>query len=130
MFFRLSHQLFSRRGAARSTFFFDRNEEKGIERLALGGGSNCGLYTIYREEVEGREIYGEGQWVLLKKLIEERKPSTIAIDISHTRAFWDGLSAGEREKLETTLGPVITAPGGVRLELVDICTTEDDDSAP
>jgi Xaa-Pro aminopeptidase len=85
--------------------FFDRGEEKGIERLALGGGSNAGLYTVYRDpEVEGREIYGEGQWVLLKKLIEERKPSTIAINTSHTHAFSDGLSAGEREKLESTLG--------------------------
>jgi Xaa-Pro aminopeptidase len=86
--------------------FFDRGEEKGIERLALGGGSNGGLYTVYRDpEVEGREIYGEGQWVLLKKLIEERRPSTIALNISHTHAFSDGLSAGEREKLESTLGP-------------------------
>lgn len=86
--------------------FFDLGSEKGIERLALGGGSNGGLYTVYRDpEAEGREIYGEGQWVLLKKLIEERKPSTIAIDISHTHAFSDGLSAGEREKLESTLGP-------------------------
>ena len=86
--------------------FFDRGEEKGIERLALGGGSNGGLYTVYRDpEVEGREIYGEGQWVLLRKLIEERKPSTIAINISHTHAFSDGLSAGEREKLESSLGP-------------------------
>jgi Xaa-Pro aminopeptidase len=86
--------------------FFDRGEEKGIERLALGGGSNGGLYNVYRDpEVEGREIYGEGQWVLLRKLIEERRPSTIAIDISHTHAFSDGLSAGEREKLESTLGP-------------------------
>ncbi|HWC78159.1 MAG TPA: Xaa-Pro aminopeptidase, partial [Blastocatellia bacterium] len=86
--------------------FFDRGEEKGVERLALGGGSNGGLYTVYRDpEVEGREIYGEGQWVLLKKLIEDRKPANIAINISHTHAFSDGLSAGEREKLESTLGP-------------------------
>ncbi len=86
--------------------FFDRGEEKGIERLALGGGSNGGLYTVYRDpEVEGREIYGEGQWALLKKLIEERRPSTIALNISHTHAFSDGLSAGEREKLDSTLGP-------------------------
>src|SRR5258706_2779836 len=86
--------------------FFDRGEEKGIERLALGGGSNGGLYTVYRDpEVEGREIYGEGQWVLIKKLIEERKPSTIAVNISHTHAFSDGLSAGEREEFESTLGP-------------------------
>lgn len=86
--------------------FFDRGEEKGVERLALGGGSNGGLYTVYRDpEAEGHEIYGEGQWVLLKKLIEERKPATIAINISHTHAFSDGLSSGEREKLESTLGP-------------------------
>jgi Xaa-Pro aminopeptidase len=86
--------------------FFDRGEDRGVERLALGGGSNGGLYTVYRDpEVAGREIYGEGQWVLLRKLIEERKPATIAVNISHTHAFADGLSAGEREKLETTLGP-------------------------
>src|SRR6266496_5488387 len=53
--------------------FFDRGEEKGIERLALGGGSNGGLYTVYRDpNAENREIYGESQWTLLKKLIEER----------------------------------------------------------
>jgi Xaa-Pro aminopeptidase len=86
--------------------FFDRGEERGVERLALGGGSQGGLYTVYRDpEVENREIYGEGQWLLLRKLIEERKPATIAVNISHTHAFADGLSAGEREKLETTLTP-------------------------
>lgn len=86
--------------------FHDRGDEKGIERLALGGGSNGGLYTVYRDpEVEGREIYGEGQWALLRKLIDERKPASIAVNVSHTHAFSDGLSASEREKLEATLGP-------------------------
>lgn len=85
--------------------FYDRGDEQGVERLALGGGSNGGLYTVYRDpEVENREIYGEGQWVLLKKLIEERKPATIGLNISHTHAFADGLSSGEREKLESVLG--------------------------
>ncbi len=85
--------------------FFDRGPEQGIERLALGGGSNGGLYQVYRDpEVEGRELYGEGQWALLRKLIEQRNPATIAVNISHTHAFSDGLSAGEREKLETVLG--------------------------
>jgi hypothetical protein len=85
--------------------FHDRGGEKGMERLAIGGGSNGGLYTVYRDpEVENREIYGEGQWVLLKKLIAERNPQQIAINISSTHAFSDGLSAGEREKLEAALG--------------------------
>ena len=35
--------------------FYDRGEEKGIERLALGGGSNGGLYTVYRD-TSGAEV--------------------------------------------------------------------------
>jgi len=85
--------------------FFDRGEE-GIERLALGGGSNGGLYTVYRDpELEGRELWGQSQWVLLRRLIEQRNPRNIAVNISHTHAFSDGLSAGEREQLEQALGP-------------------------
>ncbi len=86
--------------------FFDRGDEKGLERLALGGGSNGGLYTVYRDpDSPNREIYGDAQWTVLRKLVEERKPSTIAVNISHTHAFADGLSAGERDKLEDALGP-------------------------
>ncbi len=86
--------------------FFDRGEEKGVERLALGGGANGGLYTVYRDpEMEKRELWGQAQWVMLRKLIEERNPATIAVDISRTHAFSDGLSAGEREALEDALGP-------------------------
>jgi len=85
--------------------FFDRGEKDGIERLALGGGAQGGLYTVYRDpEVENRELWGQGQWALLRKLIEERQPKTIAIDISHTHAFSDGLSAGEYEQLTDALG--------------------------
>ncbi len=105
--------------------FHDRGLEKGVEMLALGGGSNGGLYTVYRDpEVEGREVYGEGQWVLLRKLIDERKPATIAINISHTHAFSDGLSSGEREKLEAALGAEnlrrVVRAENLALELVSI----------
>ncbi len=86
--------------------FFDRGGDKGIERLALGGGTNGGLYELYRDpDNEGREIMGESQWQTLRKVIEQRKPSTIAINVSHTHAFSDGLSSGEREQLEAALGP-------------------------
>jgi Xaa-Pro aminopeptidase len=85
--------------------FYDPGQGKPLERLALGGNSQGGLYTVYRDpEVENREIYGEGQWALLRKLIKERNPSNIAVNNSETHAFSDGLSAGEREKLEATLG--------------------------
>ena len=42
--------------------------------------------------VESRELWGQGQWALLRKLVEERKPPRIAINISQTHAFSDGLS--------------------------------------
>lgn len=85
--------------------FFDRGEKDGVERLALGGGGQNGLYTVYRDsEVENRELWGQGQWALLRKLIEDRQPKTIAINISHTHAFSDGLSAGEYEQLADALG--------------------------
>jgi Xaa-Pro aminopeptidase len=86
--------------------FNDLGAEKGVERLALGGGSNGGLYQVYRDpELEGRELWGQAQWVLLRKLVDDRRPATIGLDISQTHAFADGLSAGEREQLEAALGP-------------------------
>src|SRR5213083_2906764 len=90
--------------------FFDRGPDRGVERLALGGTSQGGLYEAYhaREAIDpsiGRrpELVGQEQWDLLRKVIEDRDPQTIAVDISHTHAFSDGLSAGEWEQLEAVL---------------------------
>ena len=86
--------------------FYDRGEAQGVERLALGGGSNGGLYNVYRDTSgEGKEIYMDGQWKLLRKLVDERQPATIGVNISQTHAFSDGLSAGEWEQLQQALGP-------------------------
>lgn len=86
--------------------FNDRGPEKGVERLALGGGGNGGLYEVYRDPaLESRELWGNAQWATLRKLVDDRKPATIGVNVSHTHAFSDGLSAGEREQLETALGP-------------------------
>jgi Xaa-Pro aminopeptidase len=108
--------------------FFDRGPERGVERLALGGGSNGGLYTVFRDpQVESRELWGQGQWALLRKAVDDRKPSTIALNISHTHAFADGLSAGEREQIETALGPWtsrIVRAENLPLEYLSIRVTE------
>lgn len=85
--------------------FFDRGEKEGVERLALGGGAQGGAYTVYRDpEVENRELWGNGQWALLRKLIDERNPLSIGVNISSTHAFSDGLSASEWEALQKVLG--------------------------
>ncbi len=86
--------------------FHDQGPDKGVARLALGGGSNGGLYQVYRDpNVENRELWGQGQWALLRKLLDEKKPQSIAINISRMHAFSDGLSAGEKQSLEEAIGP-------------------------
>lgn len=95
--------------------FCDRGQERGVERIAIGGTSQGGLYRIVRDPDarEGAagarrrlaEPFGREQWRLLPPLVEECAPGTIAVNISRDHAFGDGLSAGEWEALRETLGP-------------------------
>lgn len=100
--------------------FYDRGPGKIVERLALGGGSNGGLYDSLRDaQHPDRELYFQVQLDALRKVVEERDPAAIAVDISATHAFSDGLSSGERETLEAALGPRWTARF-VRAELLPV----------
>jgi len=92
--------------------FTDRGPERGVERLALGGSAQGGLYqaVFARDTVDPTtrrrpELMGQGQWDLLRQVVEARDPESIALDISHTFAFSDGLSAGEMEQLQAALPP-------------------------
>ncbi|MGH7530885.1 MAG: M24 family metallopeptidase, partial [Gemmatimonadales bacterium] len=92
--------------------FHDRGPGAAVERLALGGGTQGDLYQAYvaRDTVDpsiGRrpELVGQGQWDLLARLVRERNPRRIAVNISHAHAFSDGLSAGEWEQLQQALPP-------------------------
>ncbi len=83
-----------------------------VERIALGGTSQGGLYTAARSTraitggVPGRqaELWGDEQWLALKDVIEARNPRTIGINVSRVFAFSDGLSAGELEGMSEALG--------------------------
>ncbi len=93
--------------------FHDRGAERGVERIAIGGSSQGGLYEVVRDPaaaegaagVERRraEPFGPEQWRLLTPIVAERDPATIAVDISATHAFSDGLTAGEWEALRAAL---------------------------
>jgi len=90
--------------------FFDRGPDKGVERLALGGTSQGGLFQAVRatkmtERGVQAELWGDAQWQVLKGVIAERRPRTIGINISRTFAFADGLSSGEYEAMREALGP-------------------------
>jgi hypothetical protein len=88
-----------------------------IERIALGGTSQGGLYEAVRStravtaDVGGRqaELWGDAQWLVLKDVVEQRNPSVIGINVSRTFAFSDGLTAGEYEGMSEALGTAWTA---------------------
>jgi Xaa-Pro aminopeptidase len=93
--------------------FWDRGPQTGVERIALGGSSQGGVYRAVRSTrrveaaVAGRqaELWGDQQWEVLKEVIDTRKPKVIGVNISRTFAFADGLSAGEYEGMRRALGP-------------------------
>ena len=106
--------------------FFDKCAAEGrtdpgdgacVERIALGGTSQGGLYEAVRSAravdaaVGGRqaELWGDAQWQVLKDVIEARNPKVIGVNISRVFAFNDGLSAGELEGMSEALGSAWTA---------------------
>ncbi len=90
--------------------FYDRGPGQELERIALGGGSQGGVFEAYRStrpspRDEQAELVGDEQWRLLLELVEDRDPSTIAVNVDENWAFADGLGAGEWEALQRALGP-------------------------
>ncbi len=118
--------------------FFDKCAAAGtppaascIERIALGGTSQGGVFEARRsvkkaagDVGQGRqaELWGDEQWQLLKTVIEERKPRAIGIDRSTVFAFTDGLSSGELAGMSAALGERWTSrfrdAEGLPLELI------------
>lgn len=88
-----------------------------VERIALGGTSQGGVFDARTSAkaitaaVGGRqaELWGDEQWLLLKQVVEERKPKVIGIDRSTTFAFSDGLSSGELQGMSEALGQTWTS---------------------
>jgi hypothetical protein len=98
----------------RTIYAFCDRGDLGVERIAIGGTTQGGLYTVVRDpnaqigtagaQRRAAEPYGPEQWQLLTPVVERCDPETIQVDISQTHAFSDGLSAGEWEQLESALG--------------------------
>ncbi len=90
--------------------FFDRGPGQELERLALGGGSQGGVFEAYQSSRpsprgDQAELVGDEQWRLLRELVEDRDPEVIALNMDEDWAFADGLGAGEWEALQRALGP-------------------------
>jgi Xaa-Pro aminopeptidase len=93
--------------------FFDQGPGRGIERLALGGSSQGGVFTVLRADgigaagarVARAELWGDEQWQLLRRIVDQRNPRRIAVNTSRVFAFADGLTVGERDAMFDVLGP-------------------------
>jgi Xaa-Pro aminopeptidase len=95
--------------------FHDRGPERGIERIAIGGTSQGGLYRVVRDADAAvgtagasrrqAEPFGPDQWRLLGPVVEACDPRTIQVNVSATHAFSDGLTVGEWEALREALPP-------------------------
>ena len=84
-----------------------------VQRIALGGTSQGGVFEARRSAKQaaadvGRgqqaELWGDEQWQALKSVIEERNPRVIGINRSTVFAFSDGLTSGELQGMSAALG--------------------------
>ena len=93
----------------RSIYVITRRDDGTLERLALGGTSQGGVFEAFRStrpaptEATG-ELVGSEQWSLLRELVEDRDPENIVLNIDPVWAFSDGLHSGEAEALLDALG--------------------------
>ena len=93
----------------RSIYVITRRDDGTLERLALGGTSQGGVFEAFRSTrpaptQETGELVGNEQWNLLRELVEDRDPENIVLNIDPVWAFSDGLHAGEAEALLDALG--------------------------
>ncbi len=118
--------------------FFDKCAAAGttpaptcLERIALGGSSQGGVFEARRSMTKAAgdvgqgqqaELWGDEQWQALKTVIEERKPRVLGINRSTVFAFSDGLSSGELQGMSAALGETWTSKfknaEGLPLELI------------
>ncbi len=104
--------------------FHDRGPDDGVDRIALGGSSQGGVYeavrgTLVTEDGRREELTGENQWNALATFVRELNPRNIAVNMSDVHAFSDGLTAAEWEQMREALGPDLTARV-VRAELLPL----------
>jgi hypothetical protein len=92
----------------------------GVDRIALGGSSQGGVFQAVRSTqaaagpagssvARNAELWGDEQWQVLKKLIDDRQPKSITLNTSTVFAFADGLSSGEMEGMKKAIGPQWTS---------------------
>jgi Xaa-Pro aminopeptidase len=78
--------------------FFDRGGDRGVERISVGRFDYDGIYALTR-------THNDAQWEGLRKVVEERDPRVIGLNMSEAWNHADGLTANERDNVLEALGP-------------------------
>ena len=78
--------------------FHDRGGDDGVEAISVGRFDYDGLFDLLR-------THNDSQYVGLRKLVEERQPRRIGINVSNAWNHADGLTHNEYLRLEEALGP-------------------------
>jgi Xaa-Pro aminopeptidase len=93
----------------RTILLFHRRLDGTVERLTLGryayrgvGPQDEGLYATAWDPDQ------EEQDVCLRRVVAERDPRRIGVNVSRTFAFGDGLSHSDHERLVAALGPELS----------------------
>jgi hypothetical protein len=114
--------------------FCDHGGEHGVERIAIGGTSQGGLYRVVRDPDAAvgtagavrrqAEPFGPDQWRLLGPVVEACDPASIQVNVSHVHAFSDGLTLGEWEAMREAI-PAAYRDRVVRRELLPLHFVEE-----
>jgi Xaa-Pro aminopeptidase len=88
----------------RTILVFTRRADGTIERLSI---DRYGFGEFYQKAWDPES--GEEQYACLARIIQERDPARIGINVSATFAFGDGLTHQEYERLSNALGGELTA---------------------
>ena len=78
--------------------FHDRGEGLGVERLSVGRFDYDGLFDVV-------PTHNDAQYEGPRRVVEERDPQTIGINVSQYWNHADGLTANERDNVQEALGP-------------------------
>ena len=78
--------------------FHDQGGSAGVERLSMGRFDYNGLFDVVPS-------HNDSQYVALRRVIEERDPQRIGINVSNSWNHADGLTHNEHERIVDALGP-------------------------
>ncbi len=89
--------------------FYDRGPELGIERLNISRTNTQGLFEKVWNAATWDAGTGESQWECLGRIVRERNPERIGVNVGEIQWLAGGLTAVMKERLVEAIGPEHTS---------------------